>query len=271
MSVYIEYAVCDNLIVDYLLLRSTFFLIGQKVKKTRIFLTAILGTVTAVTLPLCPILKWIKNFLKILLAVVMIFLCGEYKSVRGYFLTLGIFLALTFVSGGATIAIFYALDMSYVINGTISYDAELPLSVIILTVFIITKLCLKLGKTLYKKKSIFPFLRKCELKIKGKTFFLTGFIDSGNRLFEKKTGYPIIVIAEKNFYKTEIYSYVGKPYSKVSFSTVAGQGEMLVYSVDEIVIYAEEKIVYNYVFLGVGLAEYKDEYDLILHPAISGV
>lgn len=271
MPVYIEYAVCDNLIVDYMLLRSTFFLVKQKVKKTRIFLTAILGTVTAVTLPLCPISEWVKIFLKILLAVVMIFLCGEYKSFRGYFLTLGIFLALTFVSGGATIAVLYALDMSYVINGSISYEAELPLSIILLTVAVITRLTLKLGKTLYKNKNIFPFIRKCELKINGKTFCLTGFIDSGNRLFDKKTGYPVIVIGEKNFYKTEIYSVVGKPYGRIGFSTVAGQGEMKIYSVDEIIIYGEEKFVYDYVFLGVGLAEYKEEYDIILHPAIAGV
>lgn len=271
MSVYVEYAVCDNLIVDYLLLRSTFFLVGQKVKKTKIFLNAVLGTITAITLPLCPISEWIKIFLKILLAVVMIFLCGEYKSVRGYLLTLIIFLALTFVSGGATIAILYALDMSYVIDGSVSYDAELPLSIIILSVAIITKVSLKVGKALYKKKNIFPFLRKCELVIKGKIFSLTGFVDSGNRLFDKKTGFPIIVISEKKFFKTEIYAQVGAPHGKVSFSTVSGQGEMLVYSVDEIVVYGEEKIVYDYVFLGVGASEYKDEYDLILHPAVAGV
>lgn len=272
MSVYIEYAIIDNLIIDYLLLKSTFYIIKQKVKILRIILTAVLGTVTAILLPLTGLNALLNFFIKILLAFVMIFLAGEYKSIRAYFLALSVFLALTFVSGGAVIAMLYALNLDFVFkNASISYKAEIPLSAIILIAVIITKICVKIAHSVYKKKNIFPFIRKTEIIVKGKPFSMTGFIDSGNRLFDKKTGSPIIIISEKTFKKLNMMFYVGKPYGKLDFSTVSGDGQMPVYSIDEVIVYGVEKIVYDYVYLGVSKMVYTGDYDVILHPAIINV
>ena len=91
MQVYLEYAVADNLVIDYFLLLSSLYLTGNKLNKFRIFLSALLGTLVAIILPLFTVNAVVSFFVKILLALVMIFTAGEYKNLKGYVLALNLF------------------------------------------------------------------------------------------------------------------------------------------------------------------------------------
>ena len=267
MQVYVEYAVLDNLIIDYYLLKATAFLCGKKVNRLRLILTSVFSCAMAVCLPLFSIPQKLNVFVKIFLAFVIILLYGEYKSFREYFFLLAVFVFLTFLSGGAVIAVLYALNLDYVLKGGyVSYKFNFPLSVILLASVLCSQGVVKVAKAIYKKKTFYPFVRDCVIYIGKKSFHFTGFLDSGNRLFDKKSGKPIVIISKNAFYKTGLYEYLTSSYGYVNFSTVGGGGKMRLYELEKMQI--SNEYYCREVILAVSEINYTEDYDVILHPAL---
>ncbi len=267
MQIYLEYAVLDNLVIDYFLIKSSLYITGNQIKKFKIFLSAILGTLVAILLPLITLNAIISFFVKILLAVVMIYFACEYKTFRAYILCLNTFILLTFLAGGAVIAILYALNMDYVLVGTEIVSQGLPVTVMIGFVFILSGVILRVAKGIYRKKQLFPFIRKCEIVAGEKSFSLTGFVDSGNRLYDTKRGCPIVVISRKKLEKTNILPYLSTKIGSIKYNTVAGGGEMPLYKIGGIIFKTDGEITYKSATLGISPNEYSEEYDIILHPS----
>lgn len=270
MQVYLEYAFLDNMVIDYFLLLSSVYLTGNKIKKLRIFLSALFGTMVAIVLPLFTINAVVSFFVKILLAVVMIYTAGEYKNFKGYILSLNIFILLTFLTGGAVIAVLFALNMDYIFVGTKIVNQGLPVSLMIAVSFILCFIVIKVGKSIYRKKQIFPFIRKCEIVAGEKSFPLVGFIDSGNRLYDSKRGCPIVVISRKKLERMNILPYLSTKVGSLKFNTVSGEGEMPLYKIGGIIFKEDTGITYKSATLGISYNEYSSEYDIILHPSLVG-
>ena len=107
MEVYVEYVIIDNLIINYLLLSSSTFVSRVRTTFIRKGLSAILGTIIAVLLPLFEIGDTSLLFIKILLSLIMVIICSKYTTFKGYVKTYFFFLLFTFLCGGFIIAIFY--------------------------------------------------------------------------------------------------------------------------------------------------------------------
>ena len=270
MRIYLEYAILDNLVIDYFLLIASLYLTGNKIAKFKILFSAMLGTAVAIALPLITVNAVIGFFVKILLALVMIFVAGEYKNFKGYMLALNVFILLTFLTGGAVIAILFALNMDYVLVGTKIVNQGLPVSLMIAVSFIFTFIVIRVGKSIYKKKQIFPFIRKCEIVAGEKSFPLVGFIDSGNRLYDNKRGCPIVVISKSNLERMNILPYLTTLVGSLKFNTVSGGGEMPLYKIGGIVFKEGKDVTYKSATLGISNNEYSSEYDIILHPSLVG-
>ena len=270
MQVYLEYAVLDNLIIDYFLLLSSMYLVGNKIKKLRIFLSAMLGSLVAIVLPLFTVNAVVSFFVKIILAIIMVYTAGEYKSIKGYVLSLNVFIFLTFLTGGGVIAILFALNMDYVLVGTEIVNQGLPVSLMIAVSFILSFLIVRVGKSIYRKKQIFPFIRKCEIVAGEKSFPLVGFVDSGNRLYDDKRGCPIVVISKKNLERMNILPYLSAKVGSLKFNTVSGGGEMPLYKIGGIIFKEDNSITYKSATLGISYNEYSSDYDIILHPSLVG-
>lgn len=111
MEVYIEYVITDNFIIDYFLLSLALKYSKAHVNKKRIALSAVIGTIAAVLMPIFNASAAIKFFIKIALAFVMIIVAAKPKSGRGYF--------------------FFALSVSYFYDnfrrrGNAAYEFSLP-------------------------------------------------------------------------------------------------------------------------------------------------
>ncbi len=267
MQIYLEYAILDNLIIDYFLLKSSLYITGNQIKKFKIFLSATLGMLVAIALPLITLNAVLSFFIKILLAVVMIYFASEYKTFRGYILALNVFVLLTFLMGGAIIAILYSLNLDYVLVGNEIVNQGLPVSVMIGFAFILTSIVIKVSKGIYRKKQIFPFIRRCEIVAGEKSFPLVGFIDSGNRLYDNKRGCPIVVISRKNLEKINILPYLSDRVGALKYNTVSGGGEMPLYKIGGIILNDGGEVTYKSATLGISPSEYSGEYDIILHPS----
>ena len=160
--------------------------------------------------------------------------------------------------------------MDYVLVGTQIVNQGLPVSLMIAVSFIFCFIVIKIGKSIYRKKQIFPFIRKCEIVAGEKTFPLVGFIDSGNRLYDEKRGCPIVVISKKNLERMNILPYLTSKIGSLRFNTVSGGGEMPLYKIGGIIFKEGTGITYKSATLGISYSEYSSDYDIILHPSLVG-
>lgn len=259
MVCYIEYVLLDNFVIDYLLLKAAFSVTGKTVKKLRLFLAAALGAVTAPLFPLIDVSAVIVFFLKLLTGVILVFVAAKYNSVKEFYVTALLFVAFTFLAGGAITGIYSLLGLDY--------SAELSVALMILPVAAIIKSVTAIVKFIYKRKTVGGNLVKCELVFNGKTTAVTGFIDTGNNLYDGDR--PVIVCGKGTAAKL---MSMGIPKLKfIEYSTVMGRGKMATFRIDGIKVYCADKpnIISN-VTIGVAEKGAGIGYGLILHPALIG-
>ena len=268
MLVYIEYAVIENLIIDYFLLKTSLYFSRANYKWYKILFAVCLGTAFAIVLPLININNKIAFFIKILIAISIVYISGEYNNIKSYILTLNLFLLLTFLTGGGVIAILYLLNMDYILVGGEIVNQGFPVSVIIGGAFIITTIVLRVGKSIYRKKDLVPFMQKCQIVVGGRGICLNGFIDTGNRLYDDKRGCPIIVISSFVAEKYNLTPYLTEKTGDIKYSTISGQSLMPIYKLSGIILYQNGSILYKSASLGITKNTYDKNYDIILHPAL---
>ena len=272
MEVYIEYVIIDNLVIDFLLLKLARKSVRIENKNLPIFLSACLGSAIAVLLPLFNLSNGFLYVVKIILGALLALLSGKFRTIREYVLCFHVFLFFTFLFGGATAAVFYFFGKDF--NALdFTYNAEISLGVILAIAFSVFFLSERIIMKIYRKREIAPFIRKCEIEANGEKIQLCGLVDSGNRLYHKKTGAPIILcspkIAENMRNKGML---LGKDGEVMVFSTVSGKSAMQIYKLEKIEIYNGQhpNTIYN-VMIGFSQKDFSDdgEYDLILNSSMA--
>lgn len=268
---YIEYLIIDNFIINYLLLKGAMASCRVKTNKLKLGVSAIVGTVVAVIMPLFTISNGFLVLIKINLGLLMVLIAGEYLTVKKLFYTLGFFVLYTFLSGGMIIGLFYLAGIDYIVYFSVNYNSFMPIGISVLLVFLFTKLTIYLLSNLLKSRDIAPFLRSCVIVISGKKFKVNGYIDSGNRLFDSKSGLPIIVASKSLFLKLNSGEEELMPKSQITVNTVNGESVMKIYAIDKLLIYnGDYANIFNNVMITYSEFDFeKDkEYDLLLNPSL---
>ncbi len=269
MSVYIEYAFIDNIIINYILLQTATRLAHVKSKFFLRGVSALVGTLVAICIPLFNLLEIYLILIKISLAFLMVYICGSFINVKRYLLTVFLFVTLTFLSGGFIIALFLLLGIDYENYFILHYDSLMPVGVTVLVIYVTNKALIKLGKALVKERNLRPFLRNCILVINDKKFKIKGFFDSGNSLYDARSGLPIVVCST-SLYKKIKESGIKKSVSKMAFDTVSGTADMELFVIDKLLIYNGVTVnIFNNVLLGVSNFGFNStDYELLLHPEL---
>lgn len=258
MTVYIEYVIIDNLIIDYLILKATFSLMKISYRKRRLFLCAFLGALIALVYPLLEINQIILTLVKILSGLLILLLANDYKTVKSFYISAVIFFSLVFLTGGAVIGIYNIFS--------IPLSTEISVALVFLPVYLIIKSIGEFIGYFYKRKEIVSFLYKVELKVYGKTLTATGFLDTGNSAFDK--GQPIIFCNQVFASKLLQEHLIKTKFSKILIATATGEKENLSFKLDELVLYIENK-AHTFNDIRVCIAKIKSsDYDIILHPAL---
>ncbi len=258
MTVYIEYVIIDNVIIDFLLLKATFVFTGIPYLERRLFLCAFLGACVALVFPLIEINGLIFTSLKIMSGLLILLLANNYKSFNAFFRCSIIFFLLTFLSGGAVTGLYNLLGISL---GTESVVAS-----VVLPVYLVLKL---LGKTiiyLCKRVNINKFCYDVKIFYKDKSITAKGFLDTGNSLYD---GENAVILCSSDFAKEFLGDRIlTTKFNKLKVSTVAGEKTNLCFKVDKFILYIENKEhIFNYIT--VCIADFNsDEYQIILHPAL---
>lgn len=270
MQVYIEYVIIDNLIINYILLYSSARCAQVKTKALFLFLSALLGTVVAVILPLINLKSEFLIFIKLPLGALMVLLSAKFLSLNKYLLTFFFFLTFTFLSGGLIIATFNLIGVDYTLYYSINYNSFIPVGVSVAFVFFATRISVKIVKSVIKERDLRPFLRKCIIVVNKKRFTITGFIDSGNRLYDERTGFPVIV-ASLSLSEKLLGAGVRTSVSELVVDTVSGKTKLKLYVIDKLLIYNGEKVnIFNNVLVGaspyaIGI---EDGFELLIHPSL---
>lgn len=274
MVVYVEYVFLDNFIIDFMLIilaRKSFKL---RIDKVRVLSSAFFGASVAVIMPILRLSVAISFVLKMPIGLTIVLLSGKFRNLKEYVKCFYLFLFFTFLSGGAVTAVFWGLGLSFdPIN--YAHGSEIPLFLILLVVLCAYLFAQKIVKEIYKRKTVFNFLMKCQVEADGKTFDFLGFLDSGNSLCYKNTDSPIILCSQKTCEKLKFDGALRNGvYDVVTVKTVSGASIIPLYKIQKFLIYNGDvpNILYN-VMLGVVKGGFSsgEEYDLLLSPLVCKV
>ena len=271
MQVYIEYALLDNFIIDFLLLKISYKASRVKSGKLRLFIASVTGAIIAVLFPLLSLNLPFLVILKVLSGMLIVFIGGSYVKLSAFFTAFIYFLFFTFLSGGVIIAVFILAGIDYTLYYSLNYDSAIPIGVTVLFVYLSTQGLLYLIDRIATVKETQNFLRKCEVIIKGKKIKVNGYIDSGNKLYDELTGLPIIVASQKFIKNMYLKGVLPERFRTLNVSTVNGESAIKIFQVDKLLIYNGVKVnIYNNVLLGEAHTHFGDAlgYELLLHSTL---
>ena len=169
------------------------------------------------------------------------------------------------------VGLFYLAGVDFTVYFSVNYNSFMPVGISVLLVYLFTKLTLYLIANLLKSRDIKPFIRKCIIVISGKKFKVNGYIDSGNRLFDSKSGLPIIVASKTLFNKLNSGEIKLLLNGKLRVNTVNGESVMNVYKIDKLLIYnGEIANIINNVLITVSEFDFEngEEYEVLLNPSL---
>lgn len=217
MTVYLEYAILDNFIMDFLLLFCAAVTLKIPFKKRRIALGAAVGTAIA----LCSVnLQGFWAYCAKALCLFLMCVCavGFGKKLFWFvFLTL----AYTFITGGAIVGVFHLFNVPFQTENGLCYNMPVPLFVYLLGVSFAAFLCYCLAQFVKQTKAVAPHLKKVQVTLQ-KTYVVTGFCDSGNTV--SCNGLPVCFVTKKfgNVSQYFAQEMLRGNYSQVEISTLTG-------------------------------------------------
>jgi len=127
MTVYIEYVILDNLLIDLLIIYLTSSLLKIHFNKVNILLSALIGTAFAVVMPFISLNSYVLFFLKLSVGMTMVLVLKKF-SFGKFVITFVTFISLTFMMGGMCFGLMYLLSIPFTVNGIMIYGFEFPLS-----------------------------------------------------------------------------------------------------------------------------------------------
>ncbi len=283
MSVYIEYVLLDNLVINTLLLICVRNTLKIKTNRFRIFLSALFGTIVACVLPLFSLPNIVLIFLKIALGLIMLLIFAKFLRLKEYLFAFFLFIIYTLVLGGACIATLLLFGVSIEDLAGGSYDAIVPVGVILLIVGVYVHLLITVAKYLTRKKEMLPFLRSVELVINNKTLKFMAYLDSGNKLYDAKSGLPVIILSvnglEKYYCKETIESLLLNQKAEgfsgvhaINYSTISGEAKkMIAFNAEKLsIFYQDKEYTTNKFVVGITYKKFNDavNYDMLLSPSV---
>ena len=259
MTVYIEYVLIDNFVIDFFLLSLTFTITGKRDKTFKRVLAAAGGAAFALIYPLIDSFGALTVIIKIVMGLTVVFAAAGYSSVKDYYVNAAVFFALTFAVLGAVIGLFSLLN--------IKLQSETAIALTVVPVYAVIKALKGVVKFFFTRAEEEKNSYDCEITFKGNAVKLKGFMDTGNSLYDGDS--PVVVCNKKTALKI-----MGNNFPKIKYigiETAAGKSKVLSFKVEEIKIFISGKAnIFSNITVAVAVNAGLG-YDLILHPALKEI
>ncbi len=263
MQIVIEEVLIINFFLNFLILKITSFIVGNKSRL--LCLSALIGSIFALIEPLWNFNAVIKVLYCLCVSMLIILISFKYKSFKEYFYIYLIHLFTTFLFGGGCFALEQVVG---------SY----PIYIVAITglaLFSILAIIIKIIKQRKKRKN---FTYKLTFKDGDKVIKEDGYLDSGNVLYDNITKKPIVLVNFDVFHKfyedISYISFITKSFNEssiknghyIKINSVGKGTSILIFTVDELSVEGEEKS-YKNVALGLSFSGFEKSFgaNVLLH------
>lgn len=298
LVVYLDLIVLLNALCNLLILSLTAYIMREHVRKVRLILGAIVATAFVPLIIYFPH-PLLHSFLsKLCYSVIIIVTTFHYQTIYKTIQQLFTFYFISFLVGGGLISFHYMIQDSIsdrmkkiLLTVQSVYGDELHLLLLIVGFPLLLLFTKRRMDVHVKEKITYDQFYRCRLLLNGKEMETTGFIDSGNQLYDPLTKLPV-VISDAAFLRVffteddwneivtiiktdrldEIESTLPTKMTLVPFTDVTGETRLLyTFRPEQLTIYYDDRVHNtNEVLVGIRLEALVPDrtYELLLHPQI---
>ncbi len=272
MEIVVEYALIDNLVINFLIIKISALLLKNNVGFSRIALASVFGAFFSLLSPILSLPLWLSISYKIILGIVMVRIGLKPLGIKKNILYFIIFILTTAMMAGACFGIIFLFSGSIQGSGVLMFGGEIPVGVIASIVACVALLVAKLINYFSRKKLFDSFIFKAEIENKGKRVNFEAYLDTGNRLYDPQTNAPVMIIEYSIFRKIfdipidkiltqNANSFIDNSHY-IDFGTIGMSGKILVTNVEKVTLITKEKKVnLQNVTVGLSLSKFKKSFD----------
>ena len=278
MQVYIEDAIFDTTVINYVLLYLTFFSLRQKTNWKKFLASALIGTALSLVLTFVKMPLFLSVIAKILTALIMLTIASNKINFKSFCVLFLVFISFTFLLGGFCFFIIYLLGGEVYSLSKMSYNLPISLGLITILISIYVFFLINVVKIFYKKQKIDCFYYNLNLTANNKTKKIKAYLDSGNLLQDPESGQSILVLGLNNFLeifkdKITVVDYLNAKLDAkiagkyISFSSVGVSRKMFVFKPNNVELIENNSKKNLSVLVGVGTNNFdKNNFDALLSP-----
>ncbi len=185
MTIYLDYVFIENLIIDYVLLKETSYIARENVSNKKIVLAAIIASCYVVFMIYLKVKELNYMFCKILLVIVMVYICFKPKEIREYLKITALFFLISAINVGSLTVVTNLFNMQ---------DANYLLKLLIYIVsFLLSKFFANHMWKIYKREiKNDDLIYDVKLELDGKKYKYRAFLDTGNSVYSYTNELPVI-------------------------------------------------------------------------------
>ncbi len=284
MEIVVEYVLIDNLVINFIILYLSCKILKSRVVFWKLALSSCIGAGFALVMPLMILPVYVMILFKLILGVVMALIalpCQTFKKSVASFLT---FILMTAGMGGVCFLIIFMISGTLSIDLMMTYDAGIPIGVILLICTIFAFMISALIKLFYQKKILNNFIYPTTFIDGDKKIRIDAYLDTGNTLIDPITNKPVVIVNYSLFnrlFEVSMEKIISKKIEQedlknshyINFSTLGQKADnMLVFEIEKIQINLSESESkeFDNVVLGLSFTQLKRALscDALLHPQL---
>ncbi|WP_026895200.1 sigma-E processing peptidase SpoIIGA [Clostridiisalibacter paucivorans] len=294
MSIYAEYLVLENFIINFIILYIVKKYTGANTTKSRMVIGALTGALYTLVVFFPQLYFLAKLPVKLAVSVLIIILAFNPERIRDFMKLIATFYVVSFVFAGASLALIFIFDVNNYTENGIFYIDGFSIGMLFLAIFIsfiLIKFVWGYIKTKLKRKDMYVPI---SIILNRKIINITALMDTGNSLKDPVTDVPVIIaqfseIKELlpydvqqffSLYKEDnlnvLWEVMSKSMDNIKFRIIPFKslgkenGILLGFKPDKVVINTSEKTVISDIIVGIYNSDLSStrEYSALLHPEL---
>ncbi len=191
MKIYVDLVLALNFFLDFLLLIGVSLILKRNTKIIRLILGATLGSISILSL-FIPVSSLLLFIIKIIISIIMSLASFGFKNIRYTLNNLVYLYLLSIILGG----FLYCIndEFSYKREGLIFFHNGFSINIILVLIISPIIIFVYVKKSRKLKEEYSKYYEVAITLLNGKKISLTGFLDTGNTLYDPYQKRPILVI-----------------------------------------------------------------------------
>lgn len=195
-TIYVDVLLSLNLFINYFLLLAVSKFLSWEGKRGRLLLASLAGAFYSLTILLPELPDLLSLLLKLLVSGVIIRIAWPFRGWLPFFKAVAVFYLINFAFAGFMLAIWYFIaPEGLTIRNSVVYFSVSPVLFLFLTV--LSYLTIRLLQRITGKNRLQQTQCQVTIFYKGQKITCDACVDTGNRLEEPFSGYPVIVIEKE--------------------------------------------------------------------------